>query len=123
MLNRQLGAVALVNPSELGKTETDVIFNDGTFGGVQCKTRSSANGTVSLGEQWRCDQPSIVSALGLWRETRLTLSPVLEHLRSKATLRGTNIKLSAVPCMFISTRTGKRDLGGLLNDGVNSLAR
>ena len=29
VLNRQLGAVALLNPSEVGKTDMDVIFNDG----------------------------------------------------------------------------------------------
>lgn len=28
-MNRQLGAVALLNPSELGRTEADIVFNDG----------------------------------------------------------------------------------------------
>lgn len=29
VLNKQLSAVALLNPSEVGKTEVDIIFNDG----------------------------------------------------------------------------------------------
>jgi hypothetical protein len=34
VLNRQMGAVALLNSSEMGKTETDIIFNDGKLVGV-----------------------------------------------------------------------------------------
>ncbi|KAG6860598.1 hypothetical protein C0995_009488 [Termitomyces sp. Mi166 len=58
VLNKQLGAVALLNPQSETRTETDIVFNDGT---------------------------------------------------------------SALKGDF--TRTGKRDLSGMLNDGVNSLAR
>lgn len=31
MLNKQLGAVALLNPSNSGRTDADLAFNDGVF--------------------------------------------------------------------------------------------
>ena len=34
VLNKQLSAVALFNPSEVGKTDTDVVFNDGVCASV-----------------------------------------------------------------------------------------
>ncbi|KIM79647.1 hypothetical protein PILCRDRAFT_823187 [Piloderma croceum F 1598] len=72
VLNRQLGAVALQNPSETGKTETDVIFNDVWANNGDAISRAYAGTSALKGD---------------------------------------------------FTRTGKRDLGGLLNDGMNSLAR
>ncbi|KAF7974824.1 hypothetical protein HWV62_11181 [Athelia sp. TMB] len=82
VLNRQLGAVALLNvPDGPGKTDMDVIFNDSKCQFTLCYPPAKR-----------------VSSLGQQRA-------------------GT----SALKGDF--TRTGKRDLGGLLNDGVNSLAR
>ncbi|KAF8660603.1 hypothetical protein AX16_001582 [Volvariella volvacea WC 439] len=72
ILNKQLGAVALLNPDAEGRTETDIVVND------------------------------------LWANNGDAIS------RAYA---GT----SALKGDF--TRTGKRDLSGLLNDGMNSLAR
>ncbi|EPQ58006.1 hypothetical protein GLOTRDRAFT_114553 [Gloeophyllum trabeum ATCC 11539] len=72
VLDRQLGALALLNPAEGIRTETDVVFND------------------------------------VWANNGDAISRIYA---------GT----SALKGDF--TRTGKRDLGGMLNDGVNSLAR
>lgn len=72
ILNKQLGAVALLNPQGEGRTETDVVFND------------------------------------VWANNGDAISRAYS---------GT----SALKGDF--TRTGKRDLSGMLNDGVNSLAR
>jgi len=72
VLNKQLGAVALLNPELDGLTDADLVFND------------------------------------VWANNGDAIS------RAYA---GT----SALKSGF--TRTGKRDLSGLLNDGVNSLAR
>ncbi|CAL1705121.1 unnamed protein product [Somion occarium] len=72
VLNRQLGAVALLNPMTEGKTETDVVFND------------------------------------IWANNGDAIS---KEYAGTSALKGD------------FTRTGKRDLTGLLNDGVNSLAR
>ncbi|KAG6856457.1 hypothetical protein H0H87_004317 [Tephrocybe sp. NHM501043] len=72
VLNKQLGAVALLNPQGETRTETDLVFNN------------------------------------IWANNGDAIS------RAYA---GT----SALKGDF--TRTGKRDLSGMLNDGVNSLAR
>ncbi|TFK54747.1 hypothetical protein OE88DRAFT_1777920 [Heliocybe sulcata] len=72
VLDRQLGALALLNPSTGVRTETDIVFND------------------------------------VWANNGDAISRIYA---------GT----SALKGDF--TRTGKRDLGGMLNDGVNSLAR
>ncbi|KAH0583578.1 hypothetical protein H2248_009201 [Termitomyces sp. 'cryptogamus'] len=72
VLNKQLGAVALLNPQSETRTETDIVFND----------------------VWANNGDSISRAYA-----------------------GT----SALKGDF--TRTGRRDLSGMLNDGVNSLAR
>lgn len=72
MLNRQLLAVALFNPSEQGRTTIDVVFNDMWANNGDAISRSYAGTSALKGD---------------------------------------------------FTRTGKRDLGGLLNDGMNSLAR
>ncbi|KAG6852944.1 hypothetical protein C0991_007954 [Blastosporella zonata] len=72
VLNKQLGAVALLNPQSETRTETDIVFNN----------------------VWANNGDAISQAYA-----------------------GT----SALKGDF--TRTGKRDLSGMLNDGVNSLAR
>ncbi|PAV23487.1 hypothetical protein PNOK_0055500 [Pyrrhoderma noxium] len=72
MLNKQLGAVALLNPISDGHTEVDTVFND------------------------------------IWANNGDAISKAYA---------GT----SALKGDF--TRTGKRDLAGMLNDGMNSLAR
>lgn len=37
VLNKQLGAVALLNPADVGRTQTDVIFNDSAWAALlQC---------------------------------------------------------------------------------------
>ncbi|KAF9819771.1 hypothetical protein IEO21_01862 [Rhodonia placenta] len=73
VLNRQLGAVALLDPSEeKQRTETDVVFND------------------------------------VWANNGDAIS---REYAGTSALKGD------------FTRTGKRDLTGMLNDGVNSLAR
>ncbi|KAI0062325.1 hypothetical protein BV25DRAFT_670160 [Artomyces pyxidatus] len=72
VLNRQLLAVALLNPSESGRTDIDVVFNDVWANNGDAISRSYAGTSALKGD---------------------------------------------------FTRTGKRDLGGLLNDGMNSLAR
>ncbi|KAL0565241.1 hypothetical protein V5O48_016787 [Marasmius crinis-equi] len=71
ILNKQLGAVALLNQAD-GKTETDAIFNDVWANNGDAISRAYAGTSALKGD---------------------------------------------------FTRTGKRDLSGLLNDGVNSLAR
>ncbi|EKM55175.1 uncharacterized protein PHACADRAFT_184007 [Phanerochaete carnosa HHB-10118-sp] len=72
VLSRQLGAVALPQPSDGHRTETDVVFND------------------------------------VWANNGDAIS---REYAGTSALKGD------------FTRTGKRDLGGMLNDGVNSLAR
>ncbi|KAJ7449948.1 SacI homology domain-containing protein [Mycena latifolia] len=72
ILNNQLGAVALLNPSMEGRTETDNVFNDVWANNGDAISRAYAGTSALKGD---------------------------------------------------FTRTGKRDLGGMLNDGVNSLAR
>ncbi|GJE90764.1 SacI homology domain-containing protein [Phanerochaete sordida] len=72
VLNRQLGAVALQQPSDGSRSETDVVFND------------------------------------VWANNGDAIS---REYAGTSALKGD------------FTRTGKRDLGGMLNDGVNSLAR
>jgi len=72
VLDRQLGALALLNSSDGVRTETDIVFND------------------------------------VWANNGDAISRIYA---------GT----SALKGDF--TRTGKRDLGGMLNDGVNSIAR
>jgi len=72
ILNRQLGAAALLNPEDEGRTEIDHIFND------------------------------------VWANNGDAIS---REYAGTSALKGD------------FTRTGKRDLSGLLNDGVNSLAR
>ncbi|KAF9014086.1 SacI homology domain-containing protein [Cyathus striatus] len=72
VLNKQLGAVALFNPSGVGKPEIDMIFNDVWANNGDAISRAYAGTSALKGD---------------------------------------------------FTRTGKRDLSGLLNDGVNSLAR
>ncbi|KAF8969687.1 SacI homology domain-containing protein [Flammula alnicola] len=74
VMNKQLGAVALLNPSNAGRTDADLAFND------------------------------------VWANNGDAIS------RAYA---GT----SALKLLINGLRTGKRDLGGMLNDGVNSLAR
>ncbi|TFK92292.1 hypothetical protein K466DRAFT_659372 [Polyporus arcularius HHB13444] len=71
VLNRQLGAVALLNPEE-HRTEVDVVFNDVWANNGDAISRAYAGTSALKGD---------------------------------------------------FTRTGKRDLAGLLNDGVNSLSR
>ncbi|OBZ69155.1 Proteasome subunit beta type-5 [Grifola frondosa] len=71
VLNRQLGAVALLNPEDQ-RTETDIVFNDVWANNGDAISRAYAGTSALKGD---------------------------------------------------FTRTGKRDLTGLLNDGVNSLAR
>ncbi|KAJ8078947.1 hypothetical protein PM082_013231 [Marasmius tenuissimus] len=71
ILNKQLGAVALLNQAD-GKTETDAIFNDVWANNGDAISRAYAGTSALKGD---------------------------------------------------FTRTGRRDLSGLLNDGVNSLAR
>ncbi|KAI9466155.1 SacI homology domain-containing protein [Lactarius psammicola] len=70
VLNRQLLAVALLNPSEHGRTDMDVVFND------------------------------------VWANNGDAIS-----------------RCYAGTSALKASQTGKRDLGGLLNDGINSLAR
>ncbi|KAI0301975.1 SacI homology domain-containing protein [Russula brevipes] len=72
VLNRQLLVLALLNPSEHGRTEMDVVFNDVWANNGDAISRCYAGTSALKGDY---------------------------------------------------TRTGKRDLGGLLNDGINSLAR
>ncbi|GLB34696.1 putative inositol phosphatase [Lyophyllum shimeji] len=72
VLNKQLGAVALLNPQGEGRTETDIVFNDVWANNGDAISRAYAGTSALKGD---------------------------------------------------FTRTGKRDLSGLLNDGVNSLAR
>ncbi|KAH9952101.1 SacI homology domain-containing protein, partial [Amylocystis lapponica] len=72
VLNRQLGAVALLDPSEDKRTEMDVVFNDVWANNGDAISRAYAGTSALKGD---------------------------------------------------FTRTGKRDLTGMLNDGVNSLAR
>ncbi|KAF8478731.1 SacI homology domain-containing protein [Russula ochroleuca] len=72
VLNQQLLALVLLNPSGPGHTEIDVVFNDVWANNGDAISRCYA-GTSALKSDF--------------------------------------------------TRTGKRDLGGLLNDGINSLAR
>ncbi|KAI9446507.1 SacI homology domain-containing protein [Lactarius indigo] len=72
VLNRQLLAVALLNPSGNGRTDMDVVFNDVWANNGDAISRCYAGTSALKGD---------------------------------------------------FTRTGKRDLGGLLNDGINSLAR
>ncbi|KAI0718313.1 SacI homology domain-containing protein [Fomitopsis betulina] len=74
VLNRQLGAVALLDPSEdtMTRTETDIVFNDVWANNGDAISREYAGTSALKGDY---------------------------------------------------TRTGKRDLTGMLNDGVNSLAR
>lgn len=72
VLNRQLLAVALLNPSEHRRTDMDVVFNDVWANNGDAISRCYAGTSALKGD---------------------------------------------------FTRTGKRDLGGLLNDGINSLAR
>ncbi|KAF8275070.1 SacI homology domain-containing protein [Lactarius quietus] len=72
VLNRQLLAVALLNPSGHGRTDMDVVFNDVWANNGDAISRCYAGTSALKGD---------------------------------------------------FTRTGKRDLGGLLNDGINSLAR
>ncbi|KAJ7709765.1 SacI homology domain-containing protein [Mycena rosella] len=72
VLNNQLGAIALLNPSMEGRTETDNVFNDVWANNGDAISRAYAGTSALKGD---------------------------------------------------FTRTGKRDLGGMLNDGVNSLAR
>ncbi|OSD08576.1 hypothetical protein PYCCODRAFT_1429632 [Trametes coccinea BRFM310] len=71
VLNRQLGAVALLNQDK-GRTEMDIVFNDVWANNGDAISRAYAGTSALKGD---------------------------------------------------FTRTGKRDLAGLLNDGVNSLAR
>ncbi|ESK89839.1 hypothetical protein Moror_824 [Moniliophthora roreri MCA 2997] len=71
ILNKQLGAVALLNQAE-GKSEMDIVFNDVWANNGDAISRAYAGTSALKGD---------------------------------------------------FTRTGKRDLSGLLNDGVNSLAR
>ncbi|KAI0273575.1 SacI homology domain-containing protein [Gloeopeniophorella convolvens] len=72
VLNRQLLALALLNPSDHGRTDMDVVFNDVWANNGDAISRCYAGTSALKGD---------------------------------------------------FTRTGKRDLGGLLNDGMNSLAR
>ncbi|KAF9469322.1 SacI homology domain-containing protein [Collybia nuda] len=72
ILNKQLGAVALLNPQVEGRTETDLVFNDVWANNGDAISRAYAGTSALKGD---------------------------------------------------FTRTGKRDLSGMLNDGVNSLAR
>ncbi|KAF8077695.1 SacI homology domain-containing protein [Lyophyllum atratum] len=72
VLNKQLGAVALLNPQGEGRTETDIVFNDVWANNGDAISRAYAGTSALKGD---------------------------------------------------FTRTGKRDLSGMLNDGVNSLAR
>ncbi|KAH9484391.1 Phosphatidylinositide phosphatase SAC2 [Psilocybe cubensis] len=72
MLNKQLGAVALLNPSNSGRTDADLAFNDVWANNGDAISRAYAGTSALKGD---------------------------------------------------FTRTGKRDLTGMLNDGVNSLAR
>ncbi|OCH94928.1 hypothetical protein OBBRIDRAFT_768387 [Obba rivulosa] len=72
VLNRQLGAVALLPPSEEERTEIDTVFNDVWANNGDAISRAYAGTSALKGD---------------------------------------------------FTRTGKRDLAGMLNDGVNSLAR
>ncbi|KAH7889626.1 SacI homology domain-containing protein [Phlebopus sp. FC_14] len=72
VLNMQLGAVGLIVPSQNGKLDMDMVFNDVWANNGDAISRAYAGTSALKGD---------------------------------------------------FTRTGKRDLGGLLNDGVNSLAR
>lgn len=72
VLNQQLLALALLNPSEPGRPEMDVFFNDVWANNGDAISRCYAGTSALKGD---------------------------------------------------FTRTGKRDLGGLLHDGINSLAR
>ncbi|KAF4615242.1 hypothetical protein D9613_002633 [Agrocybe pediades] len=72
VLNKQLGAVALLNPSTTGRTEAELAFNDVWANNGDAISRAYAGTSALKGD---------------------------------------------------FTRTGKRDLSGMLNDGVNSLAR
>ncbi|KIM48704.1 hypothetical protein M413DRAFT_21047 [Hebeloma cylindrosporum] len=72
VLNKQRGAVALLNPSNSGRTDADLAFNDVWANNGDAISRAYAGTSALKGD---------------------------------------------------FTRTGKRDLSGLLNDGVNSLAR
>ncbi|KAF8912099.1 SacI homology domain-containing protein [Gymnopilus junonius] len=96
VLNKQLSAVALLNPSTSGRTDADLAFNDVWANNGDAISRAYA-GTSAL---------------------KVCVSNLLKHLKSdtfpRVILQGYN---------FHAFRTGKRDLGGMLNDGVNSLAR
>ncbi|TCD64143.1 hypothetical protein EIP91_004492 [Steccherinum ochraceum] len=72
VLQRQLGAVALLPNSDMGRTEAEIVFNDVWANNGDAVSRAYAGTSALKGD---------------------------------------------------FTRTGKRDLTGLLNDGVNSLAR
>jgi hypothetical protein len=92
---------------EQKRTEVDIVFNDSAF---------PSDGVIiemlnviwnSLGQQRRCDQQSLVCDLVPYNHRPLT------HIFSAGT--------SALKGDF--TRTGKRDLAGMLNDGINSISR
>ncbi|PPQ63259.1 hypothetical protein CVT24_006784 [Panaeolus cyanescens] len=72
VMNKQLGAVALLNPSTANRTDADLAFNDVWANNGDAISRAYAGTSALKGD---------------------------------------------------FTRTGKRDLSGMLNDGVNSLAR
>ncbi|KII89160.1 hypothetical protein PLICRDRAFT_40794 [Plicaturopsis crispa FD-325 SS-3] len=73
VMNKQLGAVALLNPGvDVGRTEAEIVFNNAWANNGDAISRAYAGTSALKGD---------------------------------------------------FTRTGKRDLSGMLNDGVNSLAR
>ncbi|KAG6832044.1 hypothetical protein H0H92_005466 [Tricholoma furcatifolium] len=93
ILNRQLGAVALLNPQNETRAEIDVVFNDVWANNGDAISRAYA-GTSAL--------KVCVTSFTLVAQVLMMYS-----FRFKGDF----------------TRTGKRDLTGMLNDGVNSLAR
>ena len=70
VLNRQLGAVALLNPDER-RTEMDIVFNDGMRSFLHPKSfiHHGFSLLISVGEQWRCYQSCLVRQFRIHRHT------------------------------------------------------
>ena len=50
VLNKQLGAVALLNPTNSGRTDADLVFNDGKY--LHSVERKLFHFYFSVGKQW-----------------------------------------------------------------------
>lgn len=93
LLDKQLGAVALLSSPTTGRSEIDIVFNDVWANNGDAISRAYA-GPFSLDTAYK------------------------SLLTEEATIHAGTSALKGD-----YTRTGKRDLTGMLNDGMNSLAR